>query len=160
MVFNTSVAYVLNLHDAEEITQDVFVDIHFGLEKFKGESSLKTWIYRLTINRCIDFIKHKNRKKRFAYISSLFNKDTGHLVVDPPDFDHPGVLAERKETTAIIFKCIDQLPESQKTAFILSKLEGLTNIEISKVMNLSVGAIESLQSRAKENLKKKLIKPE
>ena len=156
LVFNTSAGYVQNVGDAEEIMQDVFVDVYFGLESFKGESSVKTWIYRITINKCIDFLKHRNRKKRFAYISSLFNSETGALTVNPPDFNHPGVLAERKEETALVFKKIGELSETQKTAFILSKVEGLTNIEISEIMRSSVGGVESLLSRAKDNLRKKL----
>ncbi len=156
LVFNTAAGYVQNIGDAEEITQDVFTDVYFGLENFKGQSSLKTWIYRITVNRCIDFLKHKNRKKRFAYIIGLFHKETGAPAYDPPDFEHPGVLAERREATALIFKNIRLLPENQQTAFILSKLEGLSNIEIGEIMELKIGAVESLQSRAKENLKKKL----
>jgi RNA polymerase sigma-70 factor (ECF subfamily) len=74
------------------------------------------------------------------------------------NFDHPGILMEQKENAAILFSIINQLPENQKTAFILSKLDGLSNPEISEVMNLSISAIESLVFRAKQNLKEKLSK--
>ena len=66
-VYNTVLSYVQNIEDAEEITQDVFLEVYRSSENFKGESSLSTWIYRIAINKCLDFIKYKNRKKRFAF---------------------------------------------------------------------------------------------
>ncbi|MBK9801179.1 MAG: RNA polymerase sigma factor [Bacteroidetes bacterium] len=72
LVFNLALNYVQNVQDAEEITQDVFVTIHFSLHSFKAESKITTWIYRITINKSLDFIKARQRKKRFAFITSLF----------------------------------------------------------------------------------------
>ena len=156
-VYNTVIGYLQNTEDAEEVTQDVFLEVYRSVEKFKGESSLSTWIYRISVNKSLDFIKAKNRKKRFAFITSIFDKDSGELKHDHSDFIHPGVTLENKERSTILFNAINQLPENQKTAFILSKVEGLGNKEISEIMEMSVGAIESLLSRAKENLKKLLI---
>jgi DNA-directed RNA polymerase specialized sigma24 family protein len=65
LVYNVALNYVQNIEDAEEITQDVFVKINGSLDKFNNNSTLKTWIYRITINECLDFIKKKNSKKRF-----------------------------------------------------------------------------------------------
>ncbi len=156
-VFNTVIGYLQNTEDAEEVTQDVFVEVHRSVSSFKGNSSLSTWIYKISVNKSLDFIKSKNRKKRFAFLTNLFDNDSGKLKHDTSDFIHPGILVENKEKSIILFKAIDTLPEKQKTAFILSKIEGLGNKEISEIMQMSVGAIESLLSRAKENLKKELI---
>ena len=60
LVYNVALHYLQNVEDAEEITQDVFVQVHNSLDSFKENSSLKTWIYRITINKSLDFIKHKN----------------------------------------------------------------------------------------------------
>ena len=65
LVFNVALNYLQNVEDAEEITQDVFIKVHHSLKKFNQKSSYKTWIYRITINQCMDFIKHKNGQKRF-----------------------------------------------------------------------------------------------
>ena len=154
-VFNTVIGYLQNVEDAEEVTQDIFVEIHHSINSFEGKSSLSTWIYRISINKSLDFIKAKKRKKRFAFISSLFN-DSGELKHDAPHFYHPGVILENKEKSAILFSAIDSLAENQKTAFLLSKVEGLGNKEIAEVMNMNVGGVESLLSRAKDNLRKKL----
>lgn len=151
MVYNLAIIYLQNIEDAEEITQDVFIQIYDSINKFEKNSSLKTWIYRITINKCLDNLKAKKRKKRLAFVSSLFNAD-GQIVHDAIEFQHPGIIAEQKENAGILFRCIQELPENQKTAFLLSKVEGLSNIEISEIMKTSVSAIESYLFRAKQNL--------
>jgi RNA polymerase sigma-70 factor (ECF subfamily) len=155
-VFNTVISYLQNIEDAEETTQDVFVEIHRSIHNFKGESSLSTWIYRISINKSLDFIKSKNRKKRFALLTNMFD-DIGNLKHDSPSFYHPGIILENKEKSAILFKAINQLPENQKTAFILSKVEGLSYLEISEVMQTTVSSVESVLFRAKKKLQKELL---
>jgi RNA polymerase sigma-70 factor (ECF subfamily) len=71
-----------------------------------------------------------------------------------PDFHHPGVALDKKENAARLFKAISQLPDNQKTAFTLHKLEDLSYQEVSDVMKTSVSAVESLMHRAKQNLRK------
>ena len=73
-----------------------------------------------------------------------------------PDFVHPGVTLERKEQAQTLFKAINNLPENQKVAFTLSKIEGLNYSEISEVMQISTPSVESLLFRAKQNLQKLL----
>jgi RNA polymerase sigma-70 factor (ECF subfamily) len=155
-VFNTVISYLQNQEDAEEVTQDVFVEVHRSLRSFEGKSSTGTWIYRISVNKSLDFIRTKNRKKRFAFISDLFD-DKGDIKHEPADFNHPGVKLENKENAALLFRTINELSENQKTAFILSKVEGLSYSEISEIMELSVSSIESLLVRAKQNLQKKLL---
>ena len=155
-VYNTCLSYLQNPEDAEEISQDVFVEIYDSATSFHGRSSVNTWVYRIAINKSLDKIRFNQRKKRFALISSLFHQDTGALKHDAPDFVHPGVSLENKENSAIIFHAIRQLPEHQQTVFILRQIEGLTQKEIASIMNLSEKAIESLQQRAKAKLRELL----
>jgi RNA polymerase sigma-70 factor (ECF subfamily) len=124
-VFNTVIGHLQNQEDAEEITQDVFIEIHRSLKTFEGKSSLSTWIYRISVNKSLDFIKSKNRKKRFAFFAELFDT-SGNIKHDRSDFHHPGILLENKEKAGVLFKAINKLPENQRTAFILSKTEGLS----------------------------------
>ena len=72
LVFNLALNYVQNTEDAEEITQDVFLSVDQSMANFKGQSDIKTWIYRITINKSLDFLKAQKRKKRFGMIASLF----------------------------------------------------------------------------------------
>jgi RNA polymerase sigma factor (sigma-70 family) len=154
-VYNTCLSYLQNEEEAEEALQDVFVEIHNSAAKFRGQSSASTWVYRIAINKCIDRIRYKNRQKRFAFMSSLFS-NTGDLLHDPASFEHPGILAENKEKSKLLFGAIRQLPENQQTAFILKHVEGLKQKEIEDIMNISGKAVESLLQRAKVNLRKTL----
>ncbi|MEP6675779.1 MAG: RNA polymerase sigma factor [Ferruginibacter sp.] len=155
IVYNTCLSYVQQPEDAEEITQNVFIEVNNSLHRFRGESLLKTWIYRIAINKSLDHLKYRSRKKRFGIFSDIFSGNNSPAEATA-DFHHPGVALENKEKSAILFKAINQLPENQKTAFILSKIEGLGNIEISEVLKKNVGAVESLLSRAGDNLRKQL----
>jgi RNA polymerase sigma factor (sigma-70 family) len=154
LVYNVALNYLQNIEDAEEITQDVFVQLHESLSKFKEQSNIKTWIYRITINKCLDFIKHKTSQKRFF----IFGKKSENELElqNISTFEHPGILLENKENAAVLFKSINELNENQKTAFILSKVDGLSNPEISEIMQLSISSVESLVFRAKTTLKEKL----
>ncbi len=154
LVFNLALQYVQNTEDAEEITQDVFVAIHQSLLSFKQQSELKTWIYRITINKSLDFIKAKKRQKRFAFFTSLFNENGNEISDLNNNFNHPGVILEQKEAIEAIFNQINQLSNNQKTALILSKLEQKSQKEISVIMSISPKAVESLIQRAKINLEK------
>lgn len=156
LVYNVALNYLQNTEDAEEITQDVFVQLHQSLSTFKNESTLKTWIYKITINKCLDFIKHKNSKKRFFIFGQKSNNESEMQNIS--NFEHPGILLENKEKAAILFGVINELSENQKTAFILSKLDGMSNPEISEIMEVSISSVESLIFRAKGTLKEKLSK--
>lgn len=154
LVYNVALNYLQNTEDAQEITQDVFVQVNHSLDKFNEKSAFKTWIYRITINKCLDFIKQKNSKKRFFIFGRKSNNE--YEIENISDFQHPGILLENKEKSEILFGVINELAENQKTAFILSKLDGLSNPEISEIMQVSISSVESLVFRAKSNLKEKL----
>ena len=153
-VYNTALSYVQNESDAEEITQDVFVKIHKNASKFKGNSSVNTWIYRITINTSLNVIK---KRKRFSFLSFGNNNDENQKhTANFIDFVHPNFILENKEEGILIFKAIKKLPENQKTAFILAFVEELPRQEIAQIMGNSLKAVESLLQRAKINLRKTL----
>lgn len=155
-VYNTSLGILQNGEDAEDISQEVFIEVFQSIHQFKGESKLSTWIYRIAVTKSIEFIRRKNRKKRFAFVQSLFGMESELPSKDHVHFYHPGVQLENKERAAVLFRAIDQLPENQKTAFTLHKLENLSYAEITEVMHVSLSSVESLMFRAKKNLQKLL----
>lgn len=155
MVFNLALHYVQSKEDAEEITQDVFVAVFQSLESFRQGAAVSTWLYRITINRSLDFIKAKKRKKRYAFISSLFKEQSNELRFEPEEPNHPGVQLEEKEAMNALFAALNLLPEKQKTAIILHKIEQMPQAEVAQVMQLSVKAVESLIQRAKANILKR-----
>lgn len=157
LVYNTALGIVQNSEDAEDVAQEVFIQVFRSIDQFKGDARLSTWIYRITTTKALDHIRSRKRKKRFAFITSLFGAND-ELVHDPVDFQHPGVALDRKEQAALIFQMINQLPDNQKVAFTLHKMEELSYQEIADVMELSVSAVESLLFRARQNLRKLLEK--
>lgn len=159
-VYNLALNYVQNTEDAQEITQDVFVAVYQTQNTFKEQSSVSTWIYRITINKCLDFLKAKKRKRRFAFLTSIFFENNSDLKHDPPDYNHPGILLEDKESLKVLFDRINELPDNQKTVLILHKIEQKPQAEVAEIMNLSTKAVESLMQRAKTNLAKKISQNE
>lgn len=154
LVYNLALQYVQNIEDAEEITQDVFISIYESIDSFREQAKVTTWIYRITINKSLDFLRSKKRKKRFAFIVSLFNHNVAGLKYDKIEFNHPGILLEQKEQMIMMFESINQLQEKQKTVIILLKIEGKSQAETAEILNISVKAVESLFQRAKNNLSK------
>lgn len=153
MVYNTALGILQNAEDAEDVSQEVFMQVFESIYSFKGESKFSTWVYRITVSKATDHIRKKKRKKRFAFVQSLYGKND-EQIVDPPDFFHPGISLENKENGAVLFKAMEQLLPNQKTAFVLSKMENLSYREIAEVMNLSEAAVDALLQRAKDKLKK------
>ncbi len=150
MVYNVALGHTGNVEDAEEITQDVFVKVHQKLDTFNEDAQVSTWIYRIVVNTSLDYLKAKKRKKRWAFMSSIFDKETETSM--PKEFNHPGAQLESKEALSKIYMALDQLNERQKSVIILAKVEGKSQKEIGEIMEMSPKAVESLLQRAKKNL--------
>lgn len=156
-IFNTSLGIVQNAEDAEDVAQEVFIQVYKSIISFKGESKLSTWMYRIATTRSLDVLRSRKSKKRSGLIQRLFG-DGNEPIYEIPDFNHPGVALDRKENAGKLFRAIAQLPENQKIAFTLHKLEDLSYQEVSETMQNSIAAVESLMHRAKLNLRKILEK--
>ena len=156
-VFNTCISFVPNNEDAEDIAQEVFLEVFRSVAKFKGDSKLSTWIYRIATNKCLEFIRKKNTKKRFAFLQTIMG---GEIPLDKTnyftEFKHPGILLEHKEKSLIIFKAIHALPERQRVIFTLAKIDGKSYQEIVEITGKSIASVESLMFRAKKRLQEKL----
>lgn len=156
-VFATCISFVPNKEDAEDIAQEVFLEVFNSIQKFKGDSKLSTWIYRITTNKCLEFIRKRNTKKRFAFLQSIMGNE---IPMDKTSYftemNHPGVILENKEKSETLFFAINQLPDAQKVVFTLHKVDGKSYQEISDITEKSVSSVESLMFRAKKNLQKLL----
>jgi len=156
-IFKTAFHFVQNVDDAEDLAQDVCLEILESAESFKKASSLSTWIYKLTVNKSLNFIRKNKRKQFVKHFESIFrneNDKTTSTINEPTENDN---TFENKERRLILENAINSLPENQKTAFILNKYEDLSYKEITEVMNLSLPSVESLLQRAKQNLQKKSL---
>ncbi len=156
-IFSTCISFVPNKEDAEDIAQEVFLEVFKSVSKFKGDSKLSTWIYRIATNKSLEFIRKKNTKKRFAFMQTIMGTEipldkTSYFT----EFNHPGILLENKEKSAIIFKAIHTLPESQRVVFTLAKIDGKSYQEIVEITGKSLSSVESVMFRAKKSLQEKL----
>lgn len=155
-VYNTCIGLLQNELDAEETAQDVFIEVHRSINAFRGESKLSTWLYRIATTKALELIRKNKRKKRFAFLQPLAGNDEMGDSLRQAHFVHPGIVLEQRENSEALFQAIAQLPETQKVAFTLHKIEGLAYQQISEIMETSVSSVESLMFRARKNLQKSL----
>lgn len=154
-VFNTCNSIVHNATDADDLVQEVFVEIYRSSGKFRGESRLSTWIYRIAINKGLNHMRQQSRRKWYQSIENLTGLNL-QQTIQSPGIRQPDTELEEKQRAQQLHAAIDDLPENQRTAFLLNKYEDLSYMEIAEVMNTSHSAVESLIHRAKTNLQKKL----
>lgn len=158
LVINACYNLIGNRQDAEDVAQEVFLQVYKSAQKFRGEAKLSTWLYRIAVNRSLNFVRDNSRFRWLKSLSSLL-EDEGQSAEEVPasDSDRPDVELEKKERNVIVQKAIDSLPEKQRAAFVLHTYEGLSYQEIAEVLQLSLSSVESLIHRAKLNLQKKLL---
>ncbi len=159
LVINICYGFVHNRQDAEDIAQDVFIEVYRSIERFRRKSKLSTWLYRIAVNKSLNYIRDNKKNTWFQSLDILFNENTNAKVLEPEDSKNnmPDKITENKETSGYIYEAINALPENQQIAFTLKKYEDLSYKEIADVMKLSLSSVESLIFRAKKNLQKKLI---
>lgn len=149
-IFRICFGFLHNREDAEELTQDVFMQVFNNIEKFRGDCKLITWIYRICYTRSLNRISKNKWQKWVQSLDQVLFLPTDSVNNGPEN------RLETKETGGMIHRAVDRLPDMQKLAFVLHHYEELKYLEIARVMEISVGAVESLIFRAKKNLQKRL----
>lgn len=154
-VINICRGIVHNRHDAEDLAQEVFMEVFRSLRFFRYESGLSTWIYRIAVNKSINFVRKQKRQRWMAPLEKLMTGRESD-VLHASRLSNPASRMEEQQLTKHFHAAMDELPENQRIAFTLHKQEDLPYKEIAEVMNISVAAVESLIHRGKVNLQKKL----
>lgn len=147
MVINTALGFVGNIENANDVTQEVFLEIFRSIHSFREQSALSTWIYRITITRSLNHIR---REKRF---SGQFHESADESFSLS---DNPEQKLEEADRKKILHNAVNSLPRNQQIALTLHNFEELSYKEIASVMNRSVSSVEALIFRARKNLQKKL----
>lgn len=151
-VYSVALRYVKNKEDAEDITQDVFIKAHTYIHSFRKDSSLQTWLYRITINVCSTATKKKKRRSDIAVEQQEY---TPELVVTDT---MPDKSTEDKEFRVFFESCMAKLPEKQRETFILRHVEELSYEEISDMLGTSIGGLKANYFQAVQKLAQ-IIKP-
>ncbi len=158
LVLNTCNGFLHNKDDAEDITQEVFIEVFLSIHKFKKEAKLSTWLYRISVNKSLNFIRDNKKSKLVRSIESFFSGEPKPVLqitdYSSQYFDISDIEDERIE---LLHKSINALSKNQKIAFTLSKFESLSYVQISEIMNLSLSSVEGLIHRAKMNVQKKIL---
>ncbi len=157
MIFRTCLGFLHDKIDAEDLTQEVFIQTYQSLEKFKGDSSFLTWIYRIAVNASLNKVRKTSKSFLIQRLDSLLGNDTLKAIEIPiPENENPENILILDEYHQWVKRALNSLPENQRTAIVLSKYEDLSQKEIARIMNTTEGAVEALIQRAKANLREKL----
>ena len=159
LVINTCFGFIHDQEDAQDIAQDVFIEVLHSVNKFRNEAKISTWLYRIAVNKSLNYIRSRNKFRWFRKTGEIYsnNDPVDPQITEVTDNDTPVSIIENKERSETLHAAVNALPENQKIAFVLNKFEELSYKEIADVMNISLSAVESLIFRARKSLQKKLI---
>lgn len=158
LVVNTCNGFLHNIADAEDIAQDVFIEVFLSINTFREDAKLSTWLYRIAVNKSLNHIRANKKHKILQSIDNFIAADK-NLKRELPENNtsQPEKIIEEKERSQILQYSINSLSKNQKIAFTLNKYDDLSYKQIADVMDLSISSVESLLHRAKKNLQKKLL---
>ena len=138
----------------EDVAQEVFIKLYKNISKFNEQSSLYTWIYRITINACYDEIK---RERKISYISNYKETEDGEQEIEIEDEkQNVSEIIEKRIEKEMLIKAIKMLPDEQRALIVLRDIRGFTYWEIADMLKLKLGTVKSKISRARTQLKQLL----
>lgn len=153
-VYKTAYSFVENHHDASDISQIAFIKAYKNIGKFNFKSEFSTWLYRITVNSCLDEIRKLKRQT-----GSTFSIDDDENTKDVlPDLNTPEEAYEKEELKRKVRENINKLSDKYKRVIIYRDINGLSYDEIAKIEKCSVGTIKSRISRARDALKELISK--
>ena len=156
-VYRLAFKMTKNEQDALDISQEVFIKMYTSLQGFRGESRFSVWLYRMTYNQCMDFL----RKKSGENVVSLNKEDDdgGEYEMEIPDLRNiPEDNLLKKEKTKIIAESIKELPKKQYDVLVMREISDMSYSEIAETLDISEGTVKSRISRARINLANILVK--
>ena len=157
-VFNLALRFTRNQEDAEEVLQDVFSTVYRKIQSFQGKSAFSSWMYRITVNAA--FMKLRKKKQRPAIgiddlapsvWNNFFNQEAQMSYVNRSDS-----ASMTRELREVLGDAIKKLPEQYRAVFVLRDVDGLSNQEVSEILQLSIPAVKSRLHRSRLMLRKKL----
>ncbi len=143
-VLRTAYMYVKDMHMAEDIFQDVFIKVNQKISTFEGNSSVKTWIIRITINTCKDYLKSAYSRRVVPMME--YQEDA---IISESDYDE----VEKQDTKELIKKAVLSLPSKYKDLVLCVYFQEMSLTEAAKVLNIAEGTAKSRLSRARQKLK-------
>lgn len=149
-VFQTCIGFVHNEEDAADLTQEIFIRVYKRLHTFKGNSTFSTWLYRISMNMSLNFLRKQKVKHLFTRL------DQGEVEQEIVSEEQTDQNILRRDEKKKIARILQKLTAAQRKAFVLSHYQELSNQELAEVLRISVKAAESLLHRARTRLREVL----
>jgi len=151
--YSIAYRYLRNEEDAMDALQESFIKIFRGLKGFNGESQFDTWVYRIVVNTCNDFIRKQKSRPQTEELFRNQESDEEYEIQIADSRDNPEERLEQKELGQYIMECLEKLKEEYREILILRDINGFSYEEISKILNCNEGTVKSRISRARQKLK-------
>ncbi|CAH2212604.1 RNA polymerase sigma factor [Tepidibacter aestuarii] len=145
--YNIALGIVKNPDDAMDISQEALIKVYRYIKNFNQKSSFSTWLYRIVMNTCLDYMKKNEKNKVIPINEEIINKQDDYIE------NNPEKILDKKIETQQIRDAIDKLSPIQKTAIILRDIQGFSYEEIANITDSSLGTVKSRIKRGRENLK-------
>ncbi|MDY6800528.1 MAG: RNA polymerase sigma factor [Bacteroidota bacterium] len=156
MVLNICNNILHDFNDSMDVSQEVFIKIYESIDQFRGDSKITTWLYRIAVNKSLNFLRSRKKNRWFASLDLLFGDEKKQI--DPEDDALlPDEDMEMDENKKVLHNALKKLPEKQNTAIALSHFENLSYKEISEIMQINVSEVGVLINRGKKKLQKIII---
>lgn len=158
-VFNVIYRFVGNYDDAEDLTQETFVNAYRAFDRFRGDSAVYTWLYRIAVNVCKNRFKQEKRASRLRMdsLDEPVQGEEGPMQREVPDESlSPHRAAESRELQELIHRSIQELPPEYRVPIVLRELQELSYAEIAEVMQIPVDTVKTRIFRARGQLRNKL----
>ena len=154
--YNTALRYLRDEEDAMDVLQESLIKVFRHLNKFKGDCKFDTWVYRIVVNTCNDFLR-KNKNQR-TNVSLYRTDEDGETMIEIPDTaPTPSEVFDAKLTTSCVLNCLNEIPKEQKDIIILRDIQGFSYEEIGQILNCSMGTVKSRINRARQKLKQSIL---
>ncbi|MCX7842764.1 MAG: sigma-70 family RNA polymerase sigma factor [Clostridia bacterium] len=152
-VFNVALRMLGNHDDASEISQEVFIKVFKSIGSFKGNSSFSTWIYKITVNLCLDELRKRKNSRVISLDETIKIKDEEVRMQIEDDGPSPDVEVEKRAIRQVVTQAIEKLSDEHKVVVILRDIQGFSYDEIAKLINCPEGTVKSRINRARQSLK-------
>jgi RNA polymerase sigma-70 factor (ECF subfamily) len=159
-VYNIALRMTKDPDDAQELSQDALVRAFVAIKKFRGESSFSTWLYRITMNVCTDFLRKRNKAVVVSLEQGAAGNENYNPVQLPEKSPGPDELTEKKQLKEMVKQAMDLLSVEHRQVLILRDLMDLTYKDIANTLNVNEGTIKSRINRARDALKHIIIERE
>ncbi len=150
-VYRTAYSLVGDLDEADDLAQEAFLKAFRALRRFRGQSLFSTWLHRIAVNCCLDYLKSKHRR---SFVSlEEYREDWDAPLVWVRRSENADVRVERRELQELLERALGDLSEGYRVTFVLRELEGLAYEEIAELLGCSIGTVKSRLFRARAKLR-------